>query len=573
VTQLQWPSAGLYAVPPSRRAVREQTDQPAYVPHPLVIGLSGDYRGADHSEQNQHKLYLQETPAGLLFDLFAHEPHPTRSLAAERSGIAKKVAEGVFAHQWESEDEDGKPVPAWFYIVMDASGKVDVSIRGTVARNPPFYTERDLEGTYYKVGPEAEMFDEAAIQAVACLQAKERSGRREGASLDDCQRAAHLLGGGDALASVFFKQAEKAAAFAVDICSARQGNEYALQTVLLTLGGVRGGTAIDPGFALKVYETAKETNPGLSDIYERPESDSRNPLKRELTLIKLATECPSLDFDAFLRKNGISETSLDDSAYAIWELAEDAALGKRFGKPNAELAFQLVLRGGGSFDERAAAIRLAHSAWMSAGKERFSLAACLSSPTGGQYLRRRGKSKDSSLLVADLRKKIRNPSVQSLLEKAVEAQANFIAENARIYCGNGEFGSWELNSAAYEKRAIQEYLERVVEVLKGFKPKKDAAFGRADSMLNAKYKRAVEGLANREAVPEEDPEGGASAQFFYRNVDALKKVQRAWLPARDSSALLFNALSPAVSVEEWKEQLTVVRMRELPAFKQPAKPQ
>ena len=145
----------LNAVPLSRRVVEEKADQAAYVPHPFVKGLSGDYRSSEHSEQYQQKLYLQDTPAGLLFDLFAHEPHPKRELSAEHSGTAKKMVEGVFAQKWESEDEEGHPTTAWFYITIEPTGKVEVSIRGIVARHPPFYTERNLQGTYHKVGPEA----------------------------------------------------------------------------------------------------------------------------------------------------------------------------------------------------------------------------------------------------------------------------------------------------------------------------------------------------------------------------------------------------------------------------------
>ncbi len=170
--QFLCPGAALHGVPSSRRVSEEKADQPAYVPQPFTAGLSGDYRGSEHSEESQQKLYLQETPAGLLFELSAFEPHPKRELSAGHSGTAKKVAEGVFAQEWESEDEEGNPVPAWFYIAIEPSGKVEVRIRGTVARNPPFHTARNLEGTYHKVGPEAKSFDRSSIEAVTLLKPK-----------------------------------------------------------------------------------------------------------------------------------------------------------------------------------------------------------------------------------------------------------------------------------------------------------------------------------------------------------------------------------------------------------------
>lgn len=546
--------------------MEEKAAQPAYVPHPFVKGLSGDYRSSEHSEQYQQKLYLQETPAGLLFDLFAHEPHPKRELSAEHSGTARKMAEDVFAQKWESEDEEGRPTTAWFYITVEPTGKVEVSIRGVVARHPPFHTERNLQGTYHKVGPEAVVFDENSQKAVTLLQ------HAETLVPDGFQEAARLLGGGPALAGVLLKQRGNAAAFAVDICSAKQGNEYALQTVLMMLGGVRGGTEIDPEFALKVYAHAKDNNPDVS-IYEGTRIEADALLSREFALIKLAAECPPLDFEAFLAVNKISAESLTLSPYAIWELAEQAALGKRFGKPNAELAFQLVLRGGGSFEERAAAIKLSHSAWKGNGKQKFNLAACLNSNKGREYLKERGKTKPDTLNIENLQKEIRSENLQALLGKAYDAQSRFITESARIYCGDEGFPIWEWNSAAYARQATQRYLETVRAVLKGFKPKPHAVSVSADSQLNTRYKRAIDGLENPDTLPDADLEGETASKFFYKDAESLKRVQRAWLPMRDRNAALFHALSPSVSEEDWKAWLTEIRTRELPRFQAAVKPQ
>ncbi len=562
--QFLWPCAAL-------RTADSRSKPADSAPHPIVAGVSGDYRGSEHQGRAEQKLYLQQTPAGLLFDLDAFESHPKRILQAEHKGIAKKVAEHLFVEEWQSEDHDGNPAPALFCIAIHSSGEVEVSIRGTVARNPPFYTERNLEGTYRKVGPEAEIFDEPAHEAVALLRSTGHPPKPEPPSRDDGQKAARLLGGGDALSFALFRQKGYAAEFAVDVCSAKQGNEYALQTVLMTLGGVRGGMAIDPGFALAVYEAATSNNPDLHTLYEDRGTKPETSLHREFALIKLAAACPPLDVEGFLRQHAVPESSLDESPYAIWQLAEDAAKGKRFGKPNAELAFQLVLRGGGSFDERAAAIRQSHAAWKSAGKQRFSLESCLSSPAGIRYLKQRNKSKPPVPSPELLRKEIRNPSAQVLLEKACEAHAFFISENARIFCGDEGFYSWEANSAAYRTQSMSGYLEMVRSVLKGFKPKKETVAGDADLRLNAKYKRAIECLGNAEAMPEANAGAETAGQFFYRDAEALKKVQRAWLAVRDKSALLFHELSPAASVEDWKAWLTETRTNDLPSFKEPPK--
>jgi uncharacterized protein YecT (DUF1311 family) len=74
-------------------------------------------------------------------------------------------------------------------------------------------------------------------------------------------------------------------------------------------------------------------------------------------------------------------------------------------------------------------------------------------------------------------------------------------------------------------------------------------------------------------MPEANAGAGTAGRFFYKDAEALKKVQRAWLAVRDKSALLFHELNPATSVEHWKVWLTETRINDLPSFKEPAKPQ
>ena len=94
--------------------------------------MSGDYRGSEHQGRAEQKLYLQQTPAGLLFDLDAFESHPKRILQAEHKGIAKNVAEHLFVEEWQSEDHDGNPAPALFCIAIHSSGEVEVSTAFTL---------------------------------------------------------------------------------------------------------------------------------------------------------------------------------------------------------------------------------------------------------------------------------------------------------------------------------------------------------------------------------------------------------------------------------------------------------
>lgn len=72
----------------------------------------------------------------------------------------------------------------------------------------------------------------------------------------------------------------------------------------------------------------------------------------------------------------------------------------------------------------------------------------------------------------------------------------------------------------------------------------------SDRILNATY-QAVLGIqvhdGNRNPV----------------TTDQIRSVQRLWIPYRDASAKLFNALNPSVELNTWKSWLTDTRTQQL----------
>ena len=78
--------------------------------------------------------------------------------------------------------------------------------------------------------------------------------------------------------------------------------------------------------------------------------------------------------------------------YDIWELAEEASKGGRFGKPDPELVFNLVMRGGSVPDEFESAVNEVYHNWKNGIVMQFCICDHVVSDVGIGYCSVRGKS-------------------------------------------------------------------------------------------------------------------------------------------------------------------------------------
>lgn len=179
------------------------------------------------------------------------------------------------------------------------------------------------------------------------------------------------LGSGEAHYALAYKFAHSAEERAYHFSeAAKQGIQEALDPALDSLFFQAENLKIaNPRKALGVYELAVKANPALSSW-------------RNIDVIRMCIEPGEFDGNIFMDTYGIEE---DQSGYSVWELAEEAANGGRFGEPNAELVLHLVCRGGVVPFETELAVSHAYNQWRNHETPRFDLCNFVSSRFGLNY--------------------------------------------------------------------------------------------------------------------------------------------------------------------------------------------
>ena len=169
----------------------------------------------------------------------------------------------------------------------------------------------------------------------------------------------------------------------LDMEAARKGDMQALRAALDRLYVDRRDPFGDPSLALELYNAARKANPkgsleGGAEVAE---------------LLKMAVAPGPFDMEAFLNRDTLadwrqraasSRESMGGPTFFLWELAEEASVGGRFGKPDPQLALQLAARGAGSLGERLSAVRAAHANWNGNATAKFEYRRYLPSLEGAE---------------------------------------------------------------------------------------------------------------------------------------------------------------------------------------------
>lgn len=141
---------------------------------------------------------------------------------------------------------------------------------------------------------------------------------------------------------------------------------------------------VNPRKAYQVYLFAKDSNPNI-ELYNE---------KEMIRTIKMAMEAGEFDVDEFMETYNISENEIKDGNdikdfYSIWELAEEASRGGRFGEPNPKLVLQLISRGGIVPAELMGAVEDAYENWKIGVVKPFNIRDYITSGMGLSYSRSR----------------------------------------------------------------------------------------------------------------------------------------------------------------------------------------
>lgn len=314
--------------------------------------------------------------------------------------------------------------------------------------------------------------------------------------------------------------------------------EYALEKLLFRAAGLR---LANPQKALEVYEAAKKANPELS-LYEEAST---------VALLKMCAQPKGFDAEQFIKKYGIPESDVQGEGYGVWQLAEEASQGGRFGKPDPELVFNLVIRGGEVPAEFESAVKKVYSDWKKGVVKEFDICDYVLSGSGEQFCARRETEEEEAAWEARLKTWSEALGKSApLLQAAFAAAVRFIDTKAEYEEGHGGSGrgAFILESENEQKNR---YLALIDSVRRGYAPKPANALSMSDQHLNQTYLRVRQELAKK------------AMDGFPVTLDGLKQAQRAWIPYRDASVALFLAINPALDKNGLTSWLTEKRIQDL----------
>ncbi len=310
---------------------------------------------------------------------------------------------------------------------------------------------------------------------------------------------------------------------------------YAIERLVFRADSLRRA---DPQKALALYDTAKKVNPNLKLFDE----------EGTVEILKRCAEPKGFDADVFIKKYGISKD--EDSGYGIWELAEEASRGGRFGKPDPELVLNLVIRGSQVPAELGAAIKVVYANWKKGVVAPFDLCDYITSGMGQGYCAFREEKKAEAKRIARENAIIEKwpkdqQTAYGLLKTAADDFFITRSRNEVDLSGTGR-AAFEIEEEDLLKKDFQKAISRFE---KGKFPKftsKD--FKKSDFDLNDLYSRIMKlkDLQYGTVTPEE-----------------VKTVQLKWVPYREAWVKFGSLRYPSVSGDSWRTWLTKARMKQL----------
>lgn len=301
-------------------------------------------------------------------------------------------------------------------------------------------------------------------------------------------------------------------------------------------------TVTNPQLAYDIYLQAKKVNPNV-ELYAE---------EAEVATLNKCIEAGYFDFKKFINQYKITEKDTIDN-YSIWELAEDASRGGRFGPPNPKLTLQLVCKGGWVPAEKIYAVRDAYDNWKENKNAKFNVCDYPSNAEGEAYCKQRSKKEDIKNYSERLKKlsgRLKN-NAAPLLTPSFDIAKQFFDSKAGI----------EQHSVSLSKNQSREqlvlnqsfaYLDFIESINNGNSPTINFTTD-PDKELNEVYKVVIAELLK-------SPIQVHGSEIT--DID-LKGCQRLWIKYRDSSAKLFAKLNPSISDADWRKYITKIRTGEL----------
>ncbi|KJY86838.1 hypothetical protein TW84_18640 [Vibrio neptunius] len=327
--------------------------------------------------------------------------------------------------------------------------------------------------------------------------------------------------------------------------AALQGHQEALDNYLEKVFFRAGSISMsDPKSALETYQKAKQHNPALSLYGE----------EQIIQTLRYAAELPERDVEAFFEMYDVKDEDGKWPFYDVWELAEQASReGSVFGKPDPELIFWLITRGGWVPAELSYAVKDYYQHWKDNQVVPFNLCYYISSGAGAGYCANRDALEQETRRQSELSALNAQLSGQysALIEAAYNEMTTYVtlkAQQEEMHGGSGR-GAWISESIQKQKNRYLEALEKAVQ---GHIESVLTPLAETDRRLNATYHEVMDYLK----LP--------SPEYMLPKPQSfeLREVQRQWLKHRDATCRLVTAPHPSLK-EQCLNWLTAQREKQL----------
>ena len=538
----------------------------------VLTGITGIYENAGESGPNfDEYLTMQEVSGGMLFNLefvmageelmhrFARQVSQHRFLfkgSGSTSGSKGELIELEINVGDVSNDNEPGMEPMAHKATLTASNPDALSFPWNAIRNrsyqklaPGGVSSRTFRLRSKPINPRLA----ASLEKLRRADALFPKDREKAAALYG--EASVELGGGTGLAQALADRRSNWMMLRTALSNACMGVDFGLEILWRELGWSHGDLYIDPGFILKAHAAV-----GV-------DAKERNLTQWELMQITL--ESGDLDLNAFLLQHHLKAEDLRVSPYAIWEVAQEASRGGRFGGPNPNLALQLVLRGGGNIEEREAAIKQCHAILKGARTEPFQLEECIRSRVGKAYLLSRAAPQRINAVnsAASLSANLQTNALRGSFSKAFESAQKFFEEESQYYSGCRGFFTWESNRLAYQHSRLRQFVEEMHSIASGKLPGMSAGDNDSETTLAALTKELH--LFMRGPLDEVIGEGQDPAledSFYFAEGEGAELHQK-WEEHQESVAIFLCVVKPERTKEDWKRWMNEDRIAFLLRFK------
>ncbi|RXK00501.1 hypothetical protein CRU98_04910 [Arcobacter sp. CECT 8986] len=327
--------------------------------------------------------------------------------------------------------------------------------------------------------------------------------------------------------------------------AAIRGHEDALKHYLDdVLFRVNNLTLAKPVKAREIYKKAKMSNPNIH-LYDE---------KEIIKILNITAKSNDFDVNKFIKRYNIDTTNSQYTPYFVWKLAQEAATNGRFGKPNAKLVFDLVVRGGQVPAEYFEAVKATYKNLQN-NKVDFNLCDFITSGMGMSYCSKQKELKNQIKIknsIKNIKKKINSDNL-SLFETAYNNTFDFIDDKAFLEEGHGGSGRnmWLSNSKINQKN---NYIRLIYQVMNGYRYGSIVKLSTLDNKLNETYKKVIKRL-EKETI--------TNTMSYPITKEGIKKVEIKWIKYRDNNSKLFTILNPNSSLNDWQKYFTNQRIKQL----------